>query len=106
MVPAAEADTQSLRLPPPVDAAQRKWSYLEPLFIGSDEVRRELPEDAKRFEGLDASVKTFLKEMHATSNVKAACNKAGLVAQLEAALKGLDRIFNRTGRYRELLEVL
>jgi hypothetical protein len=69
---------------------QRKWAYLAALFLSSDEVRRELPEDAKRFEGLDASVKTFLKEMHATSNVKAACNKAGLVAQLEAALKGLD----------------
>lgn len=27
---------------------QRMWSYLEPLFIGSDEVKRELPEDAKR----------------------------------------------------------
>merc|ERR1740138_1165100 len=25
---------------------QRTWSYLEPLFIGSDEVKRELPDDA------------------------------------------------------------
>ena len=69
---------------------QRKWAYLEPLFIGSDEVRRELPEDAKRFEGLDASVKTILKEMHATSNVKAACNKSGLIKDSEAVLSGLD----------------
>jgi dynein heavy chain len=30
---------------------QRTWSYLEPLFIGSEEVKRELPEDARRFEG-------------------------------------------------------
>lgn len=27
---------------------QRKWAYLEPLFIGSDEVRRELPDTATR----------------------------------------------------------
>jgi len=27
---------------------QRMWSYLEPLFIGSDEVKKELKEDAKR----------------------------------------------------------
>ena len=26
---------------------QRTWSYLEPLFIHSDEVKRELPEDGK-----------------------------------------------------------
>ncbi|CAN0458284.1 unnamed protein product, partial [Ectocarpus sp. 12 AP-2014] len=32
---------------------QRTWSYLEPLFIGSEEVKKELPEDAKRFEGID-----------------------------------------------------
>jgi len=70
---------------------QRKWSYLEPLFIGSDEVRRELPEDASRFEGLDRSVKTILKEMHATMNVKAACNKAGLTKELDDLQVGLDK---------------
>jgi dynein heavy chain len=31
---------------------QRTWSYLEPLFIHSDEVKRELPEDAKNFAGM------------------------------------------------------
>ena len=36
-----------------ISEIQRTWSYLEPLFIGSDEVKRELPEDAKRFEGID-----------------------------------------------------
>ena len=70
---------------------QRKWSYLEPLFIGSDEVRKELPEDAKRFEGLNSSVITILKEMHATGNVKAACNKAGLVKAMEDITAGLDK---------------
>ena len=40
---------------------QRTWSYLEPLFIGSEEVKRELPEDAKRFEGIDHNVKHELK---------------------------------------------
>lgn len=40
---------------------QRTWSYLEPLFIGSEEVKRELPEDAKRFEGIDSNVKHELK---------------------------------------------
>lgn len=36
---------------------QRTWSYLEPLFIGSEEVRKELPDDAKRFQNIDAQVK-------------------------------------------------
>lgn len=42
---------------------QRTWSYLEPLFIGSEEVKKELPEDAKRFEGIDTDVKALLKSV-------------------------------------------
>ena len=42
---------------------QRTWSYLEPLFIGSEEVKKELPEDAKRFETIDVDVKNILKSV-------------------------------------------
>lgn len=42
---------------------QRTWSYLEPLFIGSEEVKKELPEDAKRFEVIDTDVKGLLKSV-------------------------------------------
>ncbi len=45
---------------------QRTWSYLEPLFIGSEEVKKELPEDAKRFEGIDTDVKRLLKSVSRT----------------------------------------
>jgi dynein heavy chain len=49
---------------------QRTWSYLEPLFIGSDEVKRELPEDAKRFEGIDNNVKSELNTSWTMKNVE------------------------------------
>ena len=39
----------------------RTWSYLEPLFIGSDEVKRELPFEATRFEEVDTEVKNILQ---------------------------------------------
>ena len=39
---------------------QRTWSYLEPLFIGSEEVKRELPDDAKRFQAIDAQVSKWV----------------------------------------------
>lgn len=45
---------------------QRTWSYLEPLFIGSEEVKKELPEDAKRFEVIDTDVKGLLKSVSHT----------------------------------------
>ena len=36
---------------------QRKWMYLESIFIGGD-IRAQLPEEAKKFDGID---KTFKK---------------------------------------------
>jgi dynein heavy chain len=36
---------------------QRSWCSLEAIFIGSDDIREQLPEDAKRFDGLDSEFK-------------------------------------------------
>lgn len=36
---------------------QRTWSHLESIFIGSDDIRHQLSEDAKRFDGIDADFK-------------------------------------------------
>jgi hypothetical protein len=39
----------------------RTWSYLEPLFVGSAEVKRELPVEAERFGEVDTEVKGILQ---------------------------------------------
>ena len=70
---------------------QRKWSYLEPLFIGSDEVRKELPAEATRFEGIDEGVKIVLRDAGATKLVNPACNKPGLFKELERLQGQLDQ---------------
>jgi dynein heavy chain len=36
---------------------QRTWVYLEAIFIGSDDIRIQLPEDTRRFETLDKEFK-------------------------------------------------
>ena len=69
---------------------QRTWSYLEPLFIGSEEVKRELPEDAKRFEGIDVNVKHELKTCWEIKNVDQACNQDGLLSRLENIQEQLE----------------
>jgi dynein heavy chain, axonemal len=69
---------------------QRTWSYLEPLFVGSEEVKRELPEDAKRFEGIDVNVKHELKTCWEIKNIDQACNQDGLLSRLESIQEQLE----------------
>jgi dynein heavy chain len=46
---------------------------LQPLFVGSDEVKRELPEDAKRFQNVDTKVQAILQKAWKIRNVKTTC---------------------------------
>ena len=69
---------------------QRTWSYLEPLFIHSDEVKRELPEDATRFASIDKSVQSCLKRAWKVQLVKDAFNEDGLNDKLEFIQEQLD----------------
>ncbi len=48
---------------------QNSWSFLESLFIGSDEIKKELPTDTERFKQLDIEVKEILKKGVATKNI-------------------------------------
>jgi dynein heavy chain len=41
---------------------QRNWAYLENLFLYSDEVKKELPEQAKSFINIDSEVKRILAD--------------------------------------------
>lgn len=61
---------------------QRTWSYLEPLFIGSEEVKRELPDDAARFRNIDSQVRAILQKAWKIRNVKTTCTQPGLLDAL------------------------
>ncbi|OCT60754.1 dynein heavy chain 9, axonemal isoform X2 [Xenopus laevis] len=62
---------------------QRTWSHLESIFIGSDDIRSQLPEDSKRFEGIDMDFKELANDANKTPNVIEATNKPGLYERLE-----------------------
>ena len=62
---------------------QRTWSYLEPLFIGSEEVKKELPETAAKFKGIHEEVMLLLRRARDDKNIKSACNREGLLEELE-----------------------
>ncbi|XP_054619923.1 dynein axonemal heavy chain 9-like isoform X2 [Dunckerocampus dactyliophorus] len=62
---------------------QRTWTHLESIFIGSEDIRTQLPEDSKRFERIDADFKELADAMHQTPNVVEATSRPGLFNKLE-----------------------
>ncbi len=38
---------------------QRTWQHLESIFIGSEDIRNQLPEDSKRFDNIDSDFKVL-----------------------------------------------
>jgi len=61
---------------------QRTWSHLESIFIDSEDIRAQLPQDAERFDNIDASFKvtsifctrTTLSRLRAILRVKVSVN--------------------------------
>ena len=48
---------------------QRTWSHLESIFIGSDDIRKQLPADSERFDDIDKEFKSLMVKMEKTPNV-------------------------------------
>jgi dynein heavy chain len=62
---------------------QRSWAFLENLFIHSDEVKKELPDDSDKFVGIDMDVKEILKQGFEIRSAKEFCNQSNIFARLE-----------------------
>ncbi|XP_023385619.1 dynein heavy chain 9, axonemal [Pteropus vampyrus] len=62
---------------------QQTWSHLESIFIGSEDIRAQLPQDSERFEGIDIDFKELALDAQKTPNVVEATNKSGLYEKLE-----------------------
>ena len=48
---------------------QRTWSHLESIFIGSEDIRKQLPVDSQRFDEIDNEFKDLMVQMAKTPNV-------------------------------------
>eukprot|EP00210_Caulerpa_lentillifera_P005286 g5050.t1 len=76
---------------------QRKWMYLESIFIGSDDIRQQLPKEAKKFDAIDAQWLRIMTETNRNPIVLEACSINGrlqtlirLSEQLEDCQKSLS----------------
>ena len=70
---------------------QRKWMYLEGIFIGSDDIRLQLPEEARKFDVIDKSFKKLMNETAKNTNVLQACSASGRLDMLTSMQSQLEQ---------------
>lgn len=63
--------------------------YLESIFC-SDDIRHQLPEEAKKFDVIDKNWKKIMTETAANSNILAACSVDGRLSALGLLFQQLE----------------
>lgn len=69
---------------------QRKWIYLEGIFVGGD-IRAQLPEEAKKFDIIDKLFRKIMTETQRDPNIKKACSASNRFSDLETIMNGLEK---------------
>ncbi|XP_039327853.2 dynein axonemal heavy chain 10 isoform X2 [Saimiri boliviensis] len=69
---------------------QRKWMYLESIFIGGD-IRSQLPEEAKKFDNIDRVFKRIMAETLKDPVIKRCCEAPNRLSDLQNVSEGLEK---------------
>jgi len=91
---------------------QLAWMYLENIFIGSEDIARQLPSETEMFGTINTRFIKLMQEMHKTSNVVLACTAmrapdigdtpdVSLLNELNAMDSNLERIQKSLDDYLE-----
>jgi dynein heavy chain len=52
---------------------QRKWMYLESIFVRADNIRLQLPEEAKKFDGISNAFQSIMTATNENPNIVRSC---------------------------------
>ncbi|XP_074916070.1 dynein axonemal heavy chain 10 [Chelonoidis abingdonii] len=69
---------------------QRKWMYLESIFIGGD-IRSQLPEEAKKFDNIDRIFKRIMGDTVKDPVIKKCCEAPNRLTDLQQISDGLEK---------------
>uniref|UniRef100_UPI000FC45FB7 Dynein axonemal heavy chain 10 n=1 Tax=Bos taurus TaxID=9913 RepID=UPI000FC45FB7 len=69
---------------------QRKWMYLESIFIGGD-IRSQLPDEAKKFDNIDRVFKRIMGETLKDPVIKRCCEAPNRLNDLQNISEGLEK---------------
>jgi len=73
-----------------VGEVQRSWSFLENLFIHSDEVKKELPRESEKFVGIDKEVRDILADGYKHQKALSFCTQETVLPRLEKVAEDLN----------------
>ncbi|KAJ3018931.1 Dynein heavy chain 10, axonemal [Thoreauomyces humboldtii] len=80
---------------------QRRWMYLESIFIGSGDIRLQLPEEAARFDRIDKTFKKLMSDTAKHPLVLEACNAEGRLQLLQSVSNELEACQKSLSDYLE-----
>ena len=81
---------------------ERQWGSLESIFLGSADIRAQLPDDTKRFESVDAEFKELMRDVQGRPGVVAACTLDGREQALTNMHKELEKCEKALNEYLEV----
>jgi dynein heavy chain, axonemal len=81
---------------------ERQWGSLESIFLGSADIRAQLPDDSKRFEGVDAEFKEMMKDIQTKPGVLSCCRTDGRENSLINMHKELEKCEKALNEYLEI----
>ncbi|KAJ3335866.1 Dynein heavy chain 2, axonemal [Gonapodya sp. JEL0774] len=80
---------------------QKQWTYLESIFVGSEDIRKQLPGESATFDAVNTSWKSIVTGIRVDKNVLRTCQQEDLIAILEALALKLDGIQKSLESYLE-----
>jgi dynein heavy chain, axonemal len=80
---------------------QKNWSRLNPIFLASEDIRGQLPDDTKRFEKVDIDWKELMRDAVENSQVVEACTCEGREEQLNGFYQDIETCEKALNAYLE-----
>ena len=76
---------------------QRNWHRLEPIFLASEDIRAQLPDDTKNFEKIDIEWKDMMRDAAEDPGVVVACTFEGrenLLNEFSTGIESCEKALN------------
>jgi len=80
---------------------QRNWQRLEPIFLASEDIRAQLPDDTRRFEQIDNEFKELMREAREEPGVIVACTYEGREERLNTFFSEIELCEKALNEYLE-----